>query len=282
MLFLAKKKIEKTSDNHSDPLEEIWKNIRMDYPIKNYILRENLPEQLVPQIELIKATIKSEEDFSKAFYSYITFHQIYFHLKNYILLLKKKKFGYGIEFLDLFEDIFIDNFIIFKHLVNHYLSSEYMPYLNIWLDGFFLSLFNKTIDEDKKSKYNRVQPQLFFVAILFLALPKISNFFKESPFVSVLKFQETTQSIWNSSLPLLDNLEFSKPYSENSIITEKQFIYRFMHLDAQFNKSTNRFYFEEESRLKCMNILHLLIEKTPEIIKNITNIRFGYNLVVKN
>jgi hypothetical protein len=266
-----KLKIDPTT--HIDPLEPVWESIRLDYPVKNYILKEDLPEQLVPQVELIKSTLKPGYDFSKAFYSYVTFHQIHFHLKNYILFQKKKKFGYSVEFLDLFEDIFVDNFIIFYELVNYYLDTEYLQYLNIWLDGFFLTLIKKTVDEDKKSKYNRIQPQLFFAIILFLALPKISSNFEQVPFTSVIKFKEATLDNWESAITLLKDLDFRKPYRRNSLEILREFLFKFMHLNIFFNKSLHRFYFDEPSRIKAMEIIDLLIEKTPELIENIQSIR---------
>ncbi|MBN2545669.1 MAG: hypothetical protein JXB50_07730 [Spirochaetes bacterium] len=275
MFLFKKKKQNQETDNNTnvdDPLEPIWQKIRKDFPIKNYILKEDLPEQLVPQVELIKAAIKSEIDFSKAFYSYITFQQIYFHLKNYMLFLKKRNYGYGPEFFDIFQDIFLDNFLIFKELTTNYLSREHSYYLNIWLDGFFLSLFRKVLDADKNSKYNRIQPQLFFVVILFLALPEISDSFNDVPFTSLIKFQDLTQKNWGAAVELLKNLEYKKINSPESYENIRNFIFKFFMLNV-FVDQNNKYFFDEISNMKCAEMIEFLIEETPELIKNIKKIR---------
>jgi len=275
-LFLFKKKNQnQEADNNTnveDPLEPIWQRIRKDFPIKNYILKEDLPEQLVPQVELIKAAIKSEIDFSKAFYSYITFQQIYFHLKNYILLLKKRNYGYGPDFFDIFQDIFLDNFLIFKELTTNYLSKELSYYLNIWLDGFFLSLFRKVLDASKNSKYNRIQPQLFFVVILFLALPEISDSFNDVPFTSLIKFQDLTQKNWDAAVELLKNMDYKKINTPDSYENIRNFIFKFFMLNV-FVDQNNKYFFDEISSLKCTEMIDFLIEETPDLIKNVKKIR---------
>lgn len=273
-LFLFKKKeTELTKNSNSeDPLEPILERIRKEFPIKNYILKEDLPEQLVPQVELIKAAIKDDSDFPKAFYSYITFHQIYFHLKNYILFLKKRDYGYGAEFFDIFQDIFLDNFLIFKELTKNYLTKEHTYYLNIWLDGFFLSLFRKVIDNDRLSKYNRIQPHLFFLVILFLALPEISDSFAEVPFTSLIKFTDLTQKNWSSAISLLKELEYKKINSFDSFEIIREFIFKFFMLNV-FIDHNNKYFFDEISNLKCIELINSLIEETPVIIENIKKVR---------
>jgi hypothetical protein len=257
-------------------IDELWKTIQKRYPLKKYVIKEDIGEQLGPHSEIIHNSLKKNDEYPKVLYSYITFHQIYFHMKNYILRLKKRDFGYRHEFLDIFQDIFIDNFVIFKELAT-VLNNKYVHYLNIWLDGFFLSLFNK-IEEDSIKKYHRIQPHLFFLVILFLSLPKVSKEFKEIPFTDILKFSDSTEEDWNASINIIKDIEFDHPISSGSIEKISDFIERFFHINVQTAKN-GRLSFDEEGILKAVDLLNLLKARSEEMIKNIISKRKS---IIKN
>jgi hypothetical protein len=276
MFFLKKQQnsVNFTDNSLDDPLDPVWKLIRKEYPIKKYILREDLNEQIVPQSELILVTLKPGDDFSKIMYSYITFHQIHFHLKNYLLHLKKCYFGYKNEFLDIFQDIFIDNYLIFSEL-KKYLKGENIHYMNIWLDGFFISLFKKVVNMGDQRKYHRIQPQLFFLIILFLALPRINNEFQEVPFTTMIQFTESTQQNWEKAVSLLSHLEFKSPNSKKNKVIVKDFLMIFMNLDLYFDHR-DEMSFDEINTLKCVDFINTLTQKTPDLIDSIIRIRSNF------
>jgi len=260
----------KNKIDNDDPLDPIWKEIQKDFVLKKYVLKENIREQLVPQSKLIYANVKDGDDFSKIFYSYITFHQIHFHLKNYILSTKKKFNGYKREFIDIFQDIFVDNFLIFKEL-SKYLKEDYFHYMNLWLDGFFLSLFRKYVGEQKIKK-QRIQPELFFAVILFLALPKISKYFNDVPFTSIIQFQEATQKDWEEALDIIDKLDLKEYLNSDCNKVIRDFLLIFMDLNVLINDDGN-FYFDDEGTVKCLDFMDILSKKTNEMIANIKKIR---------
>lgn len=283
-VFKRKKKYHKEADQnikqHCDPLlDELWTNIQKKYPLKKYIIKENISDQLAPHSELIHYNIQSPRDYSRMLYSYITFHQIFFHLKNYLLKLKKRNHGYRHEFNDIFQDIFLDNFLIIKELTEE-LKDSYSDYLNIWLDGFFLSFLHR-IEDDSIKKYHRIQPQLFFLIILFLSLPKVSSKFKKIPFTSVIKFRESTEKDWNEALNIIKDIEFQRPISSSSIDKIKQFFYIFFHINLSITKK-GRMYFEEDSILKAVDFINLLKARSPEMIRNIKKIRNNLTKIKSN
>jgi hypothetical protein len=270
-LFQRFKKKSSTSvtDIMSDPLEPVRQLIFKKYPVKKYILQENIAEQLAPQSELIFNSLQPGDEYSDVLYSYITFHQIYFHLKNY-LLIKKQKYGYKNEFVDIFQDIFLDNFLIFKEL-STLLKDRYTHYMNIWLDGFFISLFRKLM-EDSVKKCHRIEPQLFFIIILFLSLPEISSGFEEIPFTSIIHFQESTHVDWKAALEEIIEIDIHKPSSRKSIEKIRHFLLIFLNLTVSVDQYDN-LYFDEINTLKCVDLLNVLMEKTDEMIDNIKKVR---------
>lgn len=252
------------------PLEQILERIKRDYPLKNYLIQESIDEQIGLHAQLIYNNIGPGGDFSKALYSYITFHQIYFHLKNYIMHIKGMHHLYREEFLDIYQDIFLDNFMIFREL-DRYLDEEYVVYLNIWLDGFFLNIFNRVMTYGSQPSH-RIQPTLFFVTILFLSLPAISKHFEQIPFTSLLHFHETTEHNWQEGLKNLKDLDFHNPLSNSSLNAVFLFTLNFLNLNLSFNPK-GEFFFDEENTIRCLDFLEVLIDKTDDLIHNIKEIR---------
>ncbi|HOV15407.1 MAG TPA: hypothetical protein PK771_14060, partial [Spirochaetota bacterium] len=164
------------NDNIFDPLEPLYEEILRKYPVKKYILKENIETELFPQAEIIFTNLKDNEDYPTVFYSYITFQQIYFHLKNFLLIKKGQKSPYKLEFVDIFKEVFLDNFLIFKEMTK-YLNESFVGYMNIWLDGFFINTFRKLKNNKIKYKLRHIEPELFFLIILFCAFPKLSSTF---------------------------------------------------------------------------------------------------------
>lgn len=254
----------------SDPLEVLFERIKKNYPLKKYYLKEKLQEQLVPQSKIIYATLEPNKNFSNALYSYITFHQIYFHLKNYILKKKRKYNGYKNEFLDIFEDIFIDNFLIFKEIL-FYLDKKNIYFLNIWLDGFFLNLFNNLI-VDKKKVNMRIQPQLFFIIILYLSLPELTQELTEVPFTSIIKFGGITQINWKLAIKDLKLIDIKKPSSRRARRIKRNFIFLFFNINVDISRR-GELVFDEENALRCVDFINTLTSKTDEMIDNIKKMR---------
>lgn len=259
------------SKNKKDKqLKFIFKIIRRKYKIFKYILKENKNSQLAPQADLINIAIAPYEDLKTIVNSYLIYHKMHFHLKNYLMKLRKKNKGYKNEFLDIFYDIFLDNLLIFRELSN-FIKEEQIHFINIWLDCFFISLFNKIVDEST-ARYHNIQPHLFFVIILYLALPEISTEFKEIQFSSVIKFHKSTQNDWKDSLKLLTDIKFNEPDNIKSAEKIRSFLHNFMGLNANIDKK-NHLYFDEETNIHCLNFINILIEKTEEMILNIKKIR---------
>lgn len=261
---------ERIDEQFSAPLEEVFIRVKRDFPLKSYLIREKLDEQLGIHAELIYNIIEPGYRYSEALYSYITFHQIYFHLKNYLMKLKGLQNGYRGEFLDIFQDIFLDNFLIFREL-DKYLGEEYARYLNIWLDGFFLNIFNRIVGKAPQGS-SRIQPDLFFVTILFLSLPEISKHFEEIPFTSLIHFHEPTSRNWKKGLSYLKDIDFHTPTSNRSLNSVFLFTLTFLNLNLSFG-TNGELYFDEENTIRCVEFLNLLIGKTDELVDNIKKIR---------
>lgn len=248
----------------------LLKIIKRKHPVFKYILKMKKDNNLAPQSNLINIAIDPSENLSKIVNSYLIYHKIHFHLKNYLMKLRKKKKGYKNEFIDIFYDIFMDNFLIFKEL-SIYIKEEQKHYINIWLDCFFINRFNKIIDETS-SNYHDIQPHLFFIIILFLALPEISPGFKEIPFSSVIHFHKSTQKNWKDSLKLLKEIKFDEVCNIGSIEKIRLFFLNFMGLNININNK-RQLYFDDDNNINCINFMNVLIEKTEEMIKNIKKIR---------
>ena len=244
--------------------------IKKKYPLFKYILKNKKENQLAPQSNLINIAIDPSENLAEIVDSYIIYHKIHFHLKNYLMKSRKKKQGYKNQFIDIFYDIFLDNFLIFKEL-SIYIKETQKHYINIWLDCFFINIFNKIIDETS-ANYHDIQPHLFFVIILFLALPEISPGFIEVPFSSIIHFHKSTQKNWKDSLKLLKEIKFNETNSINSAEKIRLFFLNFMDLTIYINKK-NQLYFDDDNNVSCINFLNVLIAKTEEMIKNIKKIR---------
>ncbi len=253
-------------------LKFIFKIIKRKYKIFKYILNENKKSELAPQADLINIALAPDEDLNSIVNSYLIYHKMHFHLKNYLMKLRKKNKGYKNEFIDTFYDIFLDNFLIFKELSN-FIKEDQIHFINIWLDCFFISLFNKIVDEST-IRYHNIQPHLFFVIILYLALPEISTEFKEIPFSSVIKFHKSTQKDWKDSLKLLKDIKFNEPDNIKSTEKIRSFIHNFMGLNAYIDKK-NHLYFDENTNVYCINFINILVDKTEEMINNIKKIRIS-------
>ncbi len=253
-------------------LDIIFKIIKKKHPLFKYILKKNNDHQLAPQSNLINIAIAQSDNLVKIVDSYLIYQKIHFHLKNYLMKLRKKKLGYKNEFIDIFYDIFLDNFLIFKEL-SIYIKDDQKHFINIWLDCFFIRIFNRIIDETS-SRYHNIQPHLFFVTILFLALPEISKEFEEIPFSSVIHFHKSTQKDWKNSLNLLNDIKFDNATSIESTEKVRSFIHNFMGLNTIIDKKNN-IYFDEDANINCINFINILIDKTEEMITNIKKIRVG-------
>jgi hypothetical protein len=260
-------KIKKSSNKQ---LKFLYRIIKRKYPMFKYILKKKKDNQLAPQSNLINIALDPSENLSKIVNSYLLYHKIHFHLKNYLMKLRKKKKRYKNEFIDIFYDIFLDNFLIFKEL-SKFIKEEQSHYINIWLDCFFINKFNKIIDESSTNSHD-IQPHLFFIIILFLALPEISPGFKEIPFSSVIHFHKSTQKDWKESLNLLKEIKFDQPRNMNSIEKVRLFFLNFMGLNIYINKK-KELYFDDDNNMNCINFINVLIKKTEEMIKNIKKIR---------
>lgn len=267
----------KSEDTFSDPLEEIFLKVQKSYPLKKYILIDDISQNLSAQSEILYSVIPKTEQFPNAFYSYITFHQIYFHLKNFLLLKKKKLSGYKFEFLDMFQDIFWDNYIIFKNIHNILKEEnkiEYFKFLNIWLDGFFINLFKNLVDSPS-GKYHKIQPELFFLSILFVALPSISEDFKTIPFTEIINFDENTNKDFNNALNKMSDYDFNAPLSKKSLEQIRNFIGIFFDMDVSI-KGSYELFLDEYNSLKCVDFIKTLIDKSDEMVENIKRIRSDF------
>jgi len=220
---------------------------------------------------LIYSNLKGEEKYSDAFYSYITFHQIYFHFKNYLFIRKKSKKDRILEFTDIFQDIFSDNFLIFKEMTK-YLDKDSLSYMNIWLDGFFMNSFKKLKDNKIEYKFRDIEPELFFLIILFLALPKISGIFSEIPFSHIIDFSDKTENDWENAINLFKDLDLIN--FDNDLYLRKvgDFIFNFFGIYARIDKN-GVFYFNDEQKMKCLDFLDILSEKTDRFINKIFKLR---------
>lgn len=271
----------KSIDTISDPLEDIYLKIQKVFPVKKYILKDDIALNLSAQSEILYSSIPKSDQFSNAFYSYITFHQIYFHLKNFLLFKKKKLSGYKYEFLDMFQDIFLDNYIIFRNIYN-ILKEEnkikYFRFLNIWLDGFFINLFKNLVDSPS-GKYHRIQPELFFLSILFVALPNISEDFKTIFFTEIIKFDENTNKDFNNALNKISDYDINNPLSRKSLEQTRNFIGIFFDLDVSI-KGANELFLDEYNSLKCVDFIKTLIDKSDEMVENIKKIRSEFTGVL--
>lgn|GEM_PF-6206648 len=250
--------------------DELLKIIKKKYHIKNYIKKEDYSNDFSPQSNLIYIALNPDEDISQIVYAYLILQKIHLHLKNYLLKVKKKPYGYKNEFLDIFNDIFIDNFLIFRE-ISKYIKEEHLHYMNIWFDGFFISNFNKLINNSQK-KYQKIQPHLFFFILLYLALPRISKVFKEIPFTSVISFHKSTHDAWQQSLKLFDELDFINPIDKKSVKIIDLFLFSFFELSLEINNKSE-LVFNDQSIAKCIHFINNLINKTDEMINNINKIR---------
>ncbi len=126
-------------------LKFIFKIIKRKYKIFKYILNENKKSELAPQADLINIALAPDEDLNSIVNSYLIYHKMHFHLKNYLMKLRKKNKGYKNEFIDTFYDIFLDNFLIFKELsyfIYHLFSIFQLIFPNNILSFFrFLIIF---------------------------------------------------------------------------------------------------------------------------------------------
>ena len=261
----------KNENVFSDNLEPIYEEIKKKYPTKKYIFKENIEKDLLPQSELIYENLKTGEEYSDVFYSYITFHQIYFHLKNYFFIKRRQDKPYKLEFADIFQEIFSDNYVIFKEMTK-YLNKHFLFYMNIWLDGFFINTFKKLKEDKTDFKYRDIEPELFFLIILFLALPKISDAFNEISFIHIINFSDKTEKDWENAINLFDNIDLINFDNQTYLNKVKDFIFNFFGLYTRIDKE-GYFYFSDEQKVKCVNFLNMLSDKTTDFINKIVELR---------
>ncbi len=270
-LFKKKTADEKLFD---DPLEKVLQSVRKKYPVKKYILKEDINESLYNQSLIIFKELKNKNDFSESLYSYITFHQIYFHMKNYLLIKKRKLHGYKEEFIDVFYEYFIDNYLIFREMSELIDASVFKNrdfFFHVWFDGYFITFFDKILsNKDGSGKHN--QPHLFFLIMLFAALERISAGYKNIVFSHILTLTESTEADLIIGLELLDSLSFKNPLKRKNNYLVSKFLLVVFDLVVAIDEN-DHLMFEDLGKEKCVEFIKFLISNTNLMINLINRIR---------
>lgn len=246
-------------------LEQMYEFVKEKYPVKNIVLKEDISTELAPQASIIYNLMSGGDDYAHHLFSYITFHQIHFHLKNYVLQQRGRSY-YKQEFVDIFLDYYIDNFIVIREITKLLSDDDYV-YLNVWLDGYFLKVYQNLL-EKKESGYYRIQPELFFVILLFLSLPSITDKFEFIPFTDIMRFEDNNHDKWEGALKLLNDLSIKEPASEKSMEVVHRFLFDFLNLSF-YQEENGNFAFDDINTLKCLDLINFLISKTDSMLSTI-------------
>ncbi len=261
-----------------DPLDVVLDRVRKEYPVKKYILREDIESELYPQAQIIYGELGSGEKFNNSLYSYITFYQIYFHLKNHLLINKKIQNGYKDEFLDVFCEYFLDNYLIFREIsiILEKVSIENKEFFfHVWFDGYFFSFYEKLL-KGHSAGNKRLQPYLFFTILLYHALPHISDEYKGVVFSHLIDFTGSTASDFEAALLILDKLNFKKPLKRKNWFVIARFMLVAFDLIIGVDKN-DKPVFDDFGIYKCVEFIKILSSKNNLMIDLIKNIAKSLN-----